>query len=260
VASLGNEYLVIQSGIASAFAVTAEGQQTYEQIQAGLDNTVSVIGDALDNQAAQAAQGSVIAAVQLPMLAVIAGGALVAATLGAAFSALDTAVVASRQSYPTFAWCDDNTCAPGEYNASSRADADMWGCPRRNCMCYGRTTNGICCGIYQTGVWDGSTPKCQENPYPSWFSSGIESTCTKVDSVTGTVQPVDLTYPRGDPRGFGSLQDWCNSMYTHNEGLIYDEHQAAAAEARAVAEQAEADYNAWASSSVDNSADVGGYY
>lgn len=183
-ASVGGNYLIGREGLQAGFAVMAGGQQTYDQIESGLNDVVNAADAQMNNLVDRASEGSVTAALALPGAAVVAGVSLAFAALGSAFSALDTVVAIHRNdNYPPPAWCSrPPDCRPGEWQ-TYRGDNNV-SCPTFSCDCPGRVTNGICCeSIYADGVQTDQGLVCRAWPMPTWYT-GLETTCPP--RVTGT--------------------------------------------------------------------------
>lgn len=180
-AAVGTAYLIGREGLMDAFSSMLGGQQTYAQIQQQLDDTAALAGSGLNNLASQADGGSVTAALALPSAAILAGVSLGIAAIGSAFSALDTAVTASRtQNYPAPVWCRDHqpSCRPGEHIVST--GGQTWdSCEELKCNCEGVITNGICCPEWHTGSMVNGEAKCTPMPYPSWWNNFVAGSCTK---------------------------------------------------------------------------------
>jgi hypothetical protein len=203
-AAVGGNYNVIREATQQAFAVMAGGQQTYAQIEAGLNDVASAAEDNLANLADRAAGGSVTAALMLAPSAFVAASYLGAAAIGSAFSALDTAVTASRnQNWPDPAWCTrgSQTCRPGEKLVPTGGQYGL-GCTDYACRCQddnatpGIITNGICCPKYNTGSYVNGEPKCIPDPYPDWWNTFVAGSCVRQDFVQGSECIGEtITYP-----------------------------------------------------------------
>lgn len=186
-AAIGGNYNVIREATQQAFAAMSGGYQTYDQIESGLQDVVAASSANLNNLADRASEGSVTAALALGSAAIVAGGSLAVASLGAAFSALDTAVTASRnQNWPDPAWCTrgSQTCRPGEKLLPTGGQYGL-GCTDYACRCQddnatpGIITNGICCPKYNTGSYVNGVPKCIPDPYPDWWNTFVAGSCQK---------------------------------------------------------------------------------
>jgi hypothetical protein len=189
-ASIGASYLTGREGLIAGFSSMLGGQQSYDQIQQQLDDTVAVAGSGLNNLANQAAGGSVTAALALPSAAIVAGASLSIAAIGSAFSALDTAVVNSLTTNwafggSSFDFCttwgnvQSPPCAPGQ----TVKPASQTGCGDR-CICagpgkeYHAMTNGVCCPPWHTGSIVNGQGICTPVPYPDWWNTFVPGSCT----------------------------------------------------------------------------------
>ena len=218
-ASIGASYLTGREGIIAGFSVMSGGQQTYDQIEQGLQDTVAVAGNGLTNLANRSEQGSVTAALALPSAAIVAGASLAIAAIGSAFSALDTAVTASRtQNYPQPAWCGNGpTCRPGETIVSGGRD---WrSCEILNCRCGGVITNGICCPEFHTGSMVNGQAKCTPMPFPSWWSEAAKNSCQRCSEGYNREEAVnrrmeDVCYDRYDGYSYDPSTEEYQQVFT----------------------------------------------
>lgn len=191
-AAIGGNYDTIREATQQAFAVMSGGQQTYAQIESGLQDVVAASSDNLNNLADRASEGSVTAALALAPAAIVSVGALAVASLGAAFSALDTAVhLSMNQNWPDPVWCSQPRCRYGEYLNSGGQD---WrSCTILNCVCQsGNITNNMCCPKFHTGSMVNGQAICTPNPYPDWWNTFVAGSCVRChDAPVGQMRGVN---------------------------------------------------------------------
>lgn len=191
-AAIGGNYDTGREAFQQAFAVMSGGQQTYAQIQSGLNDVVSAAGNNLNNLADRAGEGSVTAALALPSAAIVSGASLAVAALGSAFSALDTAVhLSMNQNWPDPAWCSPPTCRWGE--RLNNGGQDWRSCTILNCVCdSGNITNNMCCPKFHTGSMVNGQAICTPNPYPDWWNTFVAGSCVRCrDEPTGQMRGVN---------------------------------------------------------------------
>lgn len=214
-AAVGGGYNTLREATQQAFAVMAGGQQTYTQIQSGLQDVVNAANDNLTNLADRAAGGSVTAALALPGQAVLAGASLTMASIGSAISALDTAVALSRtQNWPDPVWCHPPTCRWGE---DLYYEGEDWrSCSILRCVCQsGNITNNMCCPKFHTGSMVNGQAICTPDPYPDWWNTFVAGSCTVCrDEPTGTQHGIGCQFVPGH---------WENTEITE-ESCEYDEY------------------------------------